>query len=49
MAKTTHKNETPHKRDIKKTAIRVICLVLALSMVIGTVYMLFMHLVNAFS
>lgn len=37
------------KKDWKKTAIRVICFILALSMVIGTLYMLFAYLVAAFA
>lgn len=35
------------KKDMKKTAIRVICLILAISMVIGTLYMLYAYLVAA--
>ncbi len=35
------------KKDLKKTTIRIICFVLALSMVIGTVYMLFAYLAAA--
>jgi phage shock protein PspC (stress-responsive transcriptional regulator) len=35
------------KKDLKKTVIRVICFILALSMVIGTLYMLYAYLVAA--
>ena len=42
-------NDYSKKRDPKKQAIRVICLILAISMVISTVYLLYAYLLNAFS
>lgn len=49
MTDNTRKSAAERKRAAKKTAIRVICLILALSMVITTIYMLYIYLVSALS
>jgi hypothetical protein len=44
----TTEKKVSAKQKAKKMAIRIICLVLAVSMVITTIYFIVMYLINAF-
>lgn len=49
MAGQDRKPAARRKQELKKTIIRIICLILAASMVVGTLYMLYVYLVYALS